>query len=143
MPDRIVRCEAVKTTLDNPAGVPTPPSAYSHVARIELGDGALLVLSGQIALDDEGNLVGGDDMTAQSERIFEIVRGILDAHGGTLDDVVNIRTFLTDIDRLPEYGAVRRKYFSTSRPPTSTTVEVSRLFRDGALLEVEVVATVA
>lgn len=133
----------MRTTLDNPTSVPAPPAPYSHVAKLEFGGGALLVLSGQIALDDEGNLVGAGDMTAQSERIFEIVRGILAAHGGTFDDVVNIRTFLTDLDLLPEYGAVRRKYFSTERPPTSTTVEVSRLFRAGALLEVEVMAAVA
>lgn len=133
----------MRTTLDNPAGVPAPPAPYSHVAKLEFGDGALLVLSGQIALDDQGNLVGEGDMTAQSERIFEIVRGILAAHGGTFDDVVNIRTFLTNLDQLPEYGAVRRRYFSAETPPTSTTVEVSRLFRAGALLEVEVMATVA
>ena len=129
------------TIFDNPATVPAPAGAYSQVARLDLGARTLLVLSGQIALDDEGNLVGKGGMAAQSERIFAIIGGILDAHGATFADVVNIRTFLTDMSLLREYGAVRRKYL-TGTPPTSTTVEVSRLFRPGALLEVEVIAAV-
>ncbi|MQY15353.1 2-iminobutanoate/2-iminopropanoate deaminase [Streptomyces sp. RB5] len=127
-------------TTDNPAAVPPPvPGAYSHVVRLDSGDGSLLFLSGQIALGDDGEVVGPDDMTAQSHRVMEIIEAILAAHGAGWDDVVNIRTFLTDMDRLAEYGAVRRQYIKGD-PPTSTTVEVSRLFKPGALLEVEVTA---
>lgn len=64
---------------------------------------------------------------------------ILAAHGATLADVVNIRAYLTDMGQLPEYGKVRAARF-TGTPPTVTTVEVSRLFVPGALLEVEVLA---
>ncbi|MEV4135312.1 RidA family protein [Dactylosporangium sp. NPDC049742] len=125
--------------LDNPSGVAAPVGAYSHVARIDAGTGALLFLSGQIALDDDGALVGPGDMVAQATRVFELIGALLSAHGATFADVVNIRTYLTDMALLPLYGQVRRAVF-TGPPPTSTTVEVSRLFRDGALLEVEVVA---
>jgi 2-iminobutanoate/2-iminopropanoate deaminase len=52
--------------------------------------------------------------------------------------VVNVRTYLTDMSQLPEYGKVRAAHFQT--PPTITTVEVSRLFVPRALLEVEVLA---
>ncbi|MFG2780888.1 Rid family hydrolase [Streptomyces prunicolor] len=57
-------------------------------------------------------------------------------------DVINIRTYLTDITRLDEYGTVRRE-FLTGTPPTSMTFEVSRLFRPEALIEVEVTAAAA
>ena len=127
--------------LDNPPAVPTPAGPYSHVARIDMGSGALLVLSGQVAVDDGNEVVGAGDLTTQSERIFEIIGAILAAHGASFDDVVNIRTYLTDIGRLAEYAAVRAKYL-TGRPPTSTTVEVSRLFKPEALIEVEVLAVV-
>ena len=127
--------------IDNPAAVAAPVGAYSHVARVDVGTGTLLFLSGQIALDDDGSRRAGN-MVAQATRVFELIGAILEAHGATFADVVNIRTFLTDMALLPQYGQVRLAVF-TGRPPTSTTVEVSRLFRDGALLEVEVVAAVA
>jgi 2-iminobutanoate/2-iminopropanoate deaminase len=125
--------------FDNPATVPAPAGRYSHVARAELGDKTLLQLSGQAAIDADGNIVGGSDMAAQAEYIMDNITAILAAHGATLADVVNIRTFLTDMSQLPEYGKVRAARF-TGTPPTVTTVEVSRLFVPGALLEVEVLA---
>jgi enamine deaminase RidA (YjgF/YER057c/UK114 family) len=133
----------VQLTLDNPATVPAPVGPYAHVARLEIGGGggALLVLSGQIAVDDSGNVVAGD-ITVQSERVFALIRTILAAHGATFADILHIRTFLTNLDDLPGYGAVRRRLFPEN-PPASTTVEVSRLFRPEALLEVEVTAAVA
>jgi enamine deaminase RidA (YjgF/YER057c/UK114 family) len=97
------------------------------------------VLSGQLAVDDAGLVYAPGDITAQSERIFDITGGILAAHGASFADVLHIRTFMTNLDDLPSYGAVRRRLFSGTRP-ASTTVEVSRLFLPGALLEVEVTA---
>ncbi|GAA4612215.1 RidA family protein [Actinoallomurus liliacearum] len=130
------------TTFDNPATVPAPPAGrYSHVARIELGGTTMLVLSGQVAIDAEGRLVGANDMRAQADYVLDTIEKILAAHGATLGDVVNIRTFLTDLDRIGEYAQARLPRF-TGTPPTSTTVEVSRLFVPGALLEVEVTAIV-
>ncbi|MEV5704350.1 RidA family protein [Actinoallomurus sp. NPDC052274] len=130
------------TTFDNPATVPAPPAGrYSHVARIELGDKTMLVLSGQVAIDAEGRLVGANDMRAQADYVLDVIEKILAAHGATLGDVVNIRTFVTDLDRLREYAEARLPRF-TGPPPTSTTVEVSRLFVPGALLEIEVTAIV-
>jgi enamine deaminase RidA (YjgF/YER057c/UK114 family) len=130
------------TVFDDPATVPAPPAGrYSHVARIELGDKTMLLLSGQVAVDGGGNLVGGNDMTAQAACVMDNITAILAAHGASLADVVNIRSYLTDMSRLPEYGTVRAARFAGDRPkPTSTTVEVSRLFIPGALLEIEVLA---
>ncbi|MFI6402871.1 RidA family protein [Streptomyces sp. NPDC050548] len=126
----------MRITLDNPASAPRPLSPYySQVARVEQADGsALLFLSGQIA--------EGATLAEQSRGVFETIAALLEAHGATLADVINIRTYLTDISRLVEYGAVRREFF-TGTPPTSMTFEVPRLFRAEALVEVEVVAAVA
>ncbi|WP_405737598.1 RidA family protein [Streptomyces sp. NBC_00028] len=125
----------MKITLGNPADAPQPLSPYySQVARVEQPDGgALLFLSGQIA--------DGDTLAEQSRGVFETIEALLKAHGATLADVINIRTYLTDIGRLDEYGAVRRE-FLTGTPPTSMTFEVPRLFREEAQVEVEVVAAV-
>ncbi|MFF5492608.1 RidA family protein [Streptomyces aquilus] len=125
----------MKITIGNPASAPQPLSPYySQVARVEQADGsALLFLSGQIA--------EGDTLAEQSRGVFETIEALLKAHGATLADVINIRTYLTDIGRLAEYGAVRRE-FLTGTPPTSMTFEVPRLFKEEAQIEVEVVAAV-
>ena len=123
--------------FDNPKTVPAPFGQYSHVARVELGDRIFLQLSGQVAIDADGKVIG-NDVAAQAEYIMDRITAILAAHGATLADVVNVRTYLTDMSQLPEYGKVRAARFQT--PPTITTVEVSRLFVPRALLEVEVLA---
>jgi 2-iminobutanoate/2-iminopropanoate deaminase len=128
----------IMVIFDNPATVPAPAGGYSHVARVELGDRTLLQLSGQVAIDADRKIVG-QDMAAQADFIMDNITAILAAHGASLADVVNIRTFVTDIGQLPEYGKVRAARF-TGTPPTITTVEVSRLWVPGALLEVEVLA---
>ncbi|MPZ86165.1 MAG: RidA family protein [Actinophytocola sp.] len=128
-------------TFHNPPTAPAPAAAYSNVAEIDLGACKLLILSGQAALDDDGHVVGGDDLGAQTAFVFDSIGALLADRGATFDDVVNIRTYMADMDRLAEYGAVRRAYL-TDRLPTSTTVEVSRLFRPGLLLEVDITAVV-
>jgi enamine deaminase RidA (YjgF/YER057c/UK114 family) len=131
------------TIFDNPAGVPAPPPGrYSHLASIDIADSKLLLLSGQLAADEDGNLIGPDDMAAQADAIFDQIGTILAAHGASFQHIVNIRTYLTDMDRIAEYADARRKRFDANALPTSTTVEVSRLFLSGALLEVEVTAVV-
>jgi enamine deaminase RidA (YjgF/YER057c/UK114 family)/NAD(P)-dependent dehydrogenase (short-subunit alcohol dehydrogenase family) len=132
----------MKLTLDNPATVSAPfGDRFAHVARVDTGSGALLILAGQVGVDDVGNVVAPGDVVAQSDRIFEIIGGLLAAHGASFADVAHVRTFMTDLDDLPGYGAVRDRVFP-SNPPASTTVEVSRLFLPGAVLEVEVTAVV-
>jgi enamine deaminase RidA (YjgF/YER057c/UK114 family) len=99
----------------------------------------LLFVSGQAALDDSGNVVGEGDIDVQSEFVFDCLGLILADQGAAFDDVVSIRTYLTDMTLLPRYGVVRRRRI-TGEPPSSTTVEVPKLFRPGLLIEVDVVA---
>lgn len=126
-------------TLDNPANGPTPPGPFSQVARVEIGDTTLLFVAGQVAVDEERQLIGPGDISAQSHAIMQNIREILKAHGATYADVINLRTFMTDLDQRAEAAAVRMEYVSEPYP-TSTTVEVSKLFVPGALLEVEALA---
>jgi reactive intermediate/imine deaminase len=129
----------MRTTAMNPDTIASPGGNYSHVVRIDTGDGALLFVSGQVAFDREGTLVGEGDMARQTEQVFENLRAILEANGGSFEDVVKITTFMTDIGQLGAMRDVRLRYVADP-PPASTTVEVAALFRPEALIEVEVVA---
>lgn len=74
--------------------------------------------------------------------VFDAIGTLLADRGATFADVVNIRTYLADMNQRAEYGEIRRRYLGDPLP-TSTTVEVSRLFRPGLLLEVDITAVVA
>src|ERR1043165_4279538 len=108
---------ARRMLLDNPATVAAPfGDRFSHVARVDLGAGALLILSGQVGVDGSGAIAEPGDVTAQTERIFALIGGILEAHGASFADVLHIRTFMTSLDDLAAYGAVRRRYFPGPKP---------------------------
>ena len=132
----------MRMTLSNPDGVAAPfAAAYANVARLDTTDGALLILAGQVAIDDEGNVVAPGDVGPQAERIFDVIGALLAAHGAGFGDVMHVRTFLTSLDDLPGYRVVRRRVFPTA-PPASTTVAVSGLVLPGTVIEVEVTAAV-
>ena len=80
-------------------------------------------------------------MYVQADYIMVNITAILASQRAALADVANIRTYVTDLDRLPDFGKVRAARFPRN-PPTITNVEVSRLWVPGALLEVEVVALI-
>ncbi len=101
--------------------------------------GNLLYISGQIALDPDGKVIGENDMAAQSQKVYQNIEAILKKAGGTFENVVKVTAFLTDMSRYPQYNEVRSQFFKTHRP-ASTTVEVCGLAFKGLLVEVEAVA---
>ena len=102
--------------------------------------GDFLFLSGQIAVDADGNVVGKGDLRAQTRQAFENIKTILDQAGATFDDVVKLTTFFTaDIGNYKDYFDVRRQYFGTHKP-ASTGVQVVALAFPGLLLEIEAIA---
>ena len=118
-----------------------PPVGYSHVARVR--GGGLVFISGQVALDPSGVVVGPGDYTRQAEQTFQNLGLALEAAGTNFHSLVKLTVFVTDIRGLPEIRAVRNRFIDTTRPPASTAVQVSRLFRPELLLEIEAIATLA
>ena len=119
------------------AGLAEPISHYTDAVRA----GDLLFVSGIVAVDPAGNLVGGDDVVAQARHVFESMRAVLGAAGCTFADVVKVTIFLTDVDDRPRVNPVRQEVFGSTRP-ASTLVEVSRLAVPGAKIEVDAIAAV-
>jgi len=132
----------MRATRSNPDTVAAPMGTYSQAVRVETGDAVWIHVSGQIAIDTEGNLVGPGDMRAQTRQVFENLKAILEANGATFADAVKIGTYLTTLDDLAGMREVRSEYL-TSEPPASTAVQVVALVVPDALIEIDLVAVVA
>src|SRR5512140_1067303 len=101
---------------------------YSHVVT---GRGRLVVISGQVAQDERGNLVGEGDAYAQARQVFENLRLCLASAGAGFSDVVKLGFFVLDVAHLPALRAARDAVVDTTRPPASTAVQVAALFAPG------------
>ena len=113
---------------------------YSHVVTVD--GGRLVFVSGQLARDQAGNIVGRGDMGAQIRQVGENLKTALEAAGAALSDLVKTTTFVTDIDAFFKCVDVRMEYFGPAIP-TSTTVEVRRLAHPDLMVEVEAIAVIA
>jgi 2-iminobutanoate/2-iminopropanoate deaminase len=114
---------------------PKPIGPYSQAIKTN----GVIYLSGQVALDPKsGELIGGD-IRQQTERVFENIKGILEAAGSNLHHVVKATVFLKDMNDFPAMNEVYARYF-TAAPPARSTVQVARLPKDG-LVEIEVIAS--
>jgi len=131
----------MRATRSNPNTVAAPMGTYSQAVRVETGDAVWIHVSGQIAIDLEGNLVGPGDVRAQTRQVFENLKAILAANGATFADVVKIGTYLTTLEDLAGMREVRSEYL-TADPPASTAVQVVALVVPDALIEIDLVAVV-
>jgi 2-iminobutanoate/2-iminopropanoate deaminase len=125
--------------LVNPSSVSTP-HGFSQAAVIDLGTSRMIIISGQVPLDAKGNLIGKDDLEKQTEQVFTNIKNIVEELGGTMKDVIKLGIFTTDVSKIQSIRNVRDKFIDVQRPPTSTLVQVSKLFRDDILIEVEATA---
>jgi 2-iminobutanoate/2-iminopropanoate deaminase len=103
--------------------------------------GKLVFVSGLLARNGKGDIVGKGDMGKQIQQVGENLTIALAAAGASLADLVRTQTFTTNIDAFFENVDVRMKYFGESLP-TSTTVEVRRLSHPDFLVEVEAIAVI-
>jgi enamine deaminase RidA (YjgF/YER057c/UK114 family) len=98
-------------------------------------------VAGQGPVSPEGELVGEGDFEAQVRQTLENVKTVLGEAGASLDSLVKLTVFLTDIARLRDYGRIRAELLP-GPPPASTAVEVKALALPGMMVEVEGIAVV-
>ena len=132
------QARAPQITRTNPPTL-SKPTGYTHV--VEAAGGRTVYISGQIALDKDGTVVGAGDMKAQAEQVFRNLQTALAAAGATFKDVVKMNTYTTDMSQVQAIRDVRARYFGDVTP-TSTLVQVVHLARPEFLLEIEVIAVV-
>jgi 2-iminobutanoate/2-iminopropanoate deaminase len=118
-------------------GLADPISHFTDAVRA----GGFLHVSGIVAVDGQGRLVGGDDVVAQTRQVLDNMRVVLAAGRCRFEDVVKVTIFLTDIDDRPKINPLRQEAFGATRP-ASTLVEVPRLAVPGAKVEIECIALV-
>ncbi|MFE1035973.1 RidA family protein [Streptomyces sp. NPDC058807] len=126
------------TRIPAPEGV-APAAQYTHVI---LGTGRFVAVSGQLALDEDGKLVGDGDAAAQARQVFENLRRCLAAAGATFDDVVKLTFFVTDMAHMSAIRAARAEHISDDRLPAASAVQVAALVRPEFLMEIEAFAVV-
>jgi enamine deaminase RidA (YjgF/YER057c/UK114 family) len=135
--------DAPQVRIFNPETMVKPTAGYSQVA--EVSEGKMVFIAGQVAQDQNGNLVGRDDFRAQVQQVFENLRAAVEAAGGDFKSVVKLNYYCAESVDPAQIAAVREirdKYVNTANPPTSTFVVVKRLVRPEWLIEVEAVAVV-
>ena len=127
----------MKTVINPPQMA--APTGYSYAIK---KSGTPVFVSGQVALDGKGALVGENDVAAQVEQVFANLRTVVEACGGSLDDVVKITIYVTDPSYRPAVAAARQRHFKEGQYPASTYLVVSALAVPQLLVEIEAVALI-
>jgi 2-iminobutanoate/2-iminopropanoate deaminase len=133
------RLTSVMITRHNPATAPAV-RRYSHVVRVQLGEAALLFISGLVGVEGDGRLVASGDLRAQADQIYANLAAVLASQQAALSHVVKVTSFLkAGVDPGPLRG---RQVFPYDALPASTAVVVSSLADPDWLLEIEAIAVV-
>jgi 2-iminobutanoate/2-iminopropanoate deaminase len=130
----------MKTRI-NPSNFTKTMGAYSQGVKVDMGTKSMVFLSGQLAMDADGVPIAPNDISAQTRYIFENIKTILKEANATLEDVVKVQIFLTDISKFSQVSVVRNEYLENIKP-VSTLVEISRTVKDGCDVEIEVTAII-
>ncbi len=117
------------------------PPGYSQI--VDVSARRLLFISGQTALDCDGNLVGRNDFPGQAAQVFRNLGIALETSGCTASNLVKLTVFLTDMHHLGPYREARNRFFASVTPPAApavTLVEVSKLYGPDFMIEIEAIA---
>ena len=129
----------MKRESHNPATL-APPRTYAHVTVVS--SAKQVHVSGQVATNAAGEVVGKGDLGAQTEQVYANLGHALGAAGATLADVFKIVTYVVNItpDKVAAIRAARAKFIGNGPFPSSTMVGVTGLVHPDLLIEVEAIA---
>ncbi len=113
--------------------------SYTPAKKIDMGNFYQIYVSGVQAPKDENHRVVTDDVEEQTKLVFEDIIKLLKQADATIDDVVKAVIYVTDMKDFDKISKIRGEYFKNAQP-VSTLVEVNRMTRDGAKIEIEVTA---
>lgn len=122
----------------NPSSM-SAPTGYSYAVK---KTGTPVHIAGQVALDGQGRVVGEGDAGAQAEQVYRNLRTVVEACGGTMDDIVKLTVYTTDLAYRPAIAEARSRHFPNGQFPASTFVVISSLANPAFLVEIEAVAMI-
>ena len=119
-----------------------PTFGWTHVASVT--GGKTIYISGQVSINERGEVVGQGDLQAQTDQAFRNISLALEAAGATFRDVVKTNLYVVGLrpEHVPIIREVRSRYVSAEHPPVSTLVGISALVSPDWLIEIEAVAVV-
>lgn len=129
--------EIMKKEILTPKKLCKSYGIYSHAVKAK-GD-SLLFISGTTSRDINGNVVGKGDIKAQTQQIMENIKLVLDEAGATFDNIVKVTVFIKDMAHFKDIHEIRAKYFKKDYP-ASTMVQVSRMYSEETLIEIDAIA---
>ncbi len=118
-----------------------PSGHFSH-ATVAEASGRLVFISGMLAKDTQGQIVGVGDPGAQTRQVCENLKAAVEEAGGTLEDICRVDVYIRNMEHFDAIHAVRREYFSPPLP-ASTMVEVTKMTTPDALIEINAIAVIA
>lgn len=119
------------------------PAVFCDAVKVQLADCVMLFISGKLGVKPDGSL--GRTIREQTQQVLENIRELLQREGATMDDIVRVRVYVTQVDAasLRDIHEVRSKFWTAGKYPASTLVRVDQLIRDGALIEIDADAVIA
>lgn len=125
-----------------PATHSAPIGAYTPGIAVDAAGQLVVHLTGQVANDPQGRVVGTGDIRRQTEQVFDNLRAVLAESGGSLADLVAVTIYLTDRALFDGFNEVRNRVLADGTAPTSTVVFVSGLVVPEHLVEISGIAVV-
>ena len=124
----------------NPAVLDKPLGQYSHVSRVKTSE--YFFISGQLANDREGRIVGTGNFEAQVRTLFSLMDKTLKRAGGSLANLVTMTVFITDPRFGDKFVEMRAGFFPDGNFPASALITIAHLARPGMLIEIQGVAVI-
>ena len=112
----------------------------SFSSGVKTSGGELLFISGQLARDENHQLVGVGDIRVQTRQVLENIKALVEHAGGSMEDIVKVTVYVTDMTRFRDIHDVRLEFFHEDHLPASTMVQISRFTLEDALIEIEAFA---
>jgi len=128
-------------TLLNPQGLLKSSGAFSHGVKVDLEGCEMIFVTGQVAMDEGGNVVHADSLGKQTEFIFDNISRILAEGSASLDDIVKVTIYLTHLHpaTFGEVAEVRNRYLANAKS-ASTLVGVTKLAKDACHVSIDAIA---
>jgi 2-iminobutanoate/2-iminopropanoate deaminase len=119
---------------------PTVYSPVRYAQGLKTTGGTIVWISGQVSQDRDGKVVHKGDFTAQARQALANLKAMVEAAGGTIQDIIKVNTYLTDLRYREELARVRGEFFPDGKLPASTLVGVTALADPDMLVEIEAIA---